>query len=186
MLYSSGFMAVSPKLDDTIRLKVMAALLKQGSVAPNIREIQKATGFHKATIKSSLEFLKKEGALRGFGPKINIRKFGYALEVLLILHLDTSQKSILDKFLAIAEKDSHVYRVSAILGSGNWNLIARFIYKDVESFHHELQKNYYDAIPGFYNLVKSRQIFYTAEPHYKIASRTDSIIHVILQERGID
>jgi len=179
-------MAVLPRIDDKIRLKILEAILKQGTVSPNIREIQKATDLHKATIKSSLDFLKKEGILLGFGPKINIRKFGYSLEVFLIMHLDTSQKNVFDKFLEKAKKDPHVYRISAILGSGNWNLITRYIYKDIESFHSELQKNYYDAIPGFYDLVKSRQIFYSTEPHYKFASRTNSIIEIIIKEKGLD
>lgn len=179
-------MAVSQKIDDKIRLKVLDALLKQGTVLPNLRQIQKATGFHKATIKSSLDFLKKQGLLQGFGPKVNVKRFGHSLEVFLILEVDTSQKKMFEKFLDVAKTDPHVYRVSAILGGGNWNLLAQFIYKDVESFHNELQKNYYDAIPGFYDLVKNRLIFYATEPYYKSTSRMNSIIEIIRHEKALD
>jgi len=179
-------MASSPKLDDSIRIKILEALLKGSTVQANIRQIQKETGFHKATIKSSLDFLKKEGILQGYGPKINVKRYGYNLEVFLFLEMDTSQKKVLEKFLDIAQKDKNLFRISAIMGSGNWNLLARFLYRDVESFHNELQKNYYDGIPGFYELVKNRQVFYATEPQYKSYSRTNSIIEVIKKEKGLD
>lgn len=178
-------LASLPKIDDKIRLAILQSLLKQGTVVPNIRQIQKATGFHKATIKSSLDFFRKEGLLQGFGPKIGAKRFGYSLEVFLFLQVDTSQKKIFEKFLEVAQKDPHLYRVSAVIGSGNWNLLLRFIYRDVESFHNELQKNYYDAIPGFYEIVKSRQFFYETEPRHKSSSRTDSIIKIIGEEKGL-
>jgi DNA-binding Lrp family transcriptional regulator len=178
-------MASAPKVDDEIRLKILEALLKAGTVAPNIRQIQKTTGFHKATIKGALDFLKKEGVLQGFGPKINMKKFGQSLEIFFFVQADTSQKKIFEKFLETAKDDPHLFRISAIIGSGNWNLLARFIYRDIESFHDELQKKYYDAIPGFYDLVKSRQVFYATEPQYKSSSRTDSIIQIIKKEKGL-
>ncbi|MBN1941538.1 MAG: Lrp/AsnC family transcriptional regulator [Candidatus Diapherotrites archaeon] len=184
--FNGVVVASSPKLDDEIRLKILEACLKQGSVSPNIRAIQRTTGFHKATIKTSLDFLKKKGLLQGFGPKITIKTFGYPLEVFLILQVDTSQTKTFEKFLEVAQKDSHLYRISPILGSGNWNLLIRFIYKDVESFHKDLQKRYYDTIPGFYDLVKSREIFYATEPHYKNSSRTNSILGIIKEEKGLE
>ena len=47
------------KVTDSTRIALLEALLKKSSVQPNIRQIQKHTDYHKATIKSSLEFLKK-------------------------------------------------------------------------------------------------------------------------------
>ena len=61
-------MAVVMKADDEIRLNILSALLKQGSVSPNIKQLQKHTGYHKATIKSSLDFLTKGGLINGYGP----------------------------------------------------------------------------------------------------------------------
>ena len=80
------------KIDDEIRLKVFEALLQDHSVSANIRQIQKLTGFHKATIKASLEFLKKNGVLKGFGPKIDFKKFGYSLEAIVLWQVDMSNK----------------------------------------------------------------------------------------------
>ncbi|MFH1255785.1 MAG: hypothetical protein V1494_00695, partial [Candidatus Diapherotrites archaeon] len=87
-------MGAEKKIDDEIRLNILSALLKKGSVTPNMRQIQRATGYHKATIKASLDFLSKQGVLEGFSPKINIRKFGYKLEAMVMLHADTSEKKV--------------------------------------------------------------------------------------------
>ena len=52
---TSDPVAVVMKVDDEVRLNILAALLRKGSVIPNIRQLQKYTGYHKATIKSSLD-----------------------------------------------------------------------------------------------------------------------------------
>ncbi len=86
------------KIDDEIRIKIMDALMKKRAVAPNIRQLKKYTGYHMATIKSSLDFLRKEGVLEGYGPKLNFRKFGYKLEAKTMFHIDTSEKKAFKKF----------------------------------------------------------------------------------------
>jgi DNA-binding Lrp family transcriptional regulator len=169
---------------DEIRLNILEALLKPNSVIPNIRQIKHHTGYHKATIKSSLDFLKKAEVLQGFGPKVNFRRLGYPLEVVTMLQADLSKESVFKKFLSIVEQDNHLYSLSAVIGSGNWNLIARHLYKDIESYHQQTQKNYYGAIPQIYELVRDRQIFFATEPHYKSASRTQSIINAIKKDKG--
>jgi len=65
-------------------------------------------------------------------------------------------------------------------------MLARHIYKDVESYHTNIQKNYYEKIPGLYELIKDKQVFYIAEPHYKNVSRTKSIVQIIKIEHGLD
>ena len=173
-------------LDDEIRIRILDALGKKNSVIPNIRQIKRHTGYHKATIKSSLDFMQEQGLLTGFGPKIDLRKLGYKLEVLSIAQVDFSKKETFEKMLAMNLKDPHVYRTSSLIGPGNWNFIAKHIYKDIESYHTWVKENYYDTIPEIHDFVKDRQIFYEVEPQYKGASRTDSIIALIKQEKGFD
>lgn len=172
-------------VDDEVRLNVLQVLLKKGAVVPNIRQIQKHTGYHKATIKASIDFLAKSKILEGFGPKINFRNFGYKLEVIALLQADISKKQLFEKFLNAAKNDPYVYRMASVIGSGNWNLLTRHIYKDIESYHLNEQKNYYESIPGFYDLIKDRQIFYATEPYYKNISRTNAIIEIIRKEKGL-
>ena len=88
------------KIDDEIRLNILEALLKDGVVSPNIRQIQKRTGYHKATIKSSIDFFKKEGLLSGFGPKIDFKKFGYKLEAVVLFQADLSDKKTFEKLIS--------------------------------------------------------------------------------------
>jgi len=173
------------QLTDEVRLNILEALLKKGSVVPNLRQIKRHTGYHLATIKASLDFLQKEGLLEGFGPKVNFRKLGHKLESIVLIQADLSEEKRLGKFLAASEKDPHLYRLSSIIGSGNWNLVARYIHRDVESFHKSEQENYFEKIPGIYNLIRDKDIFFTTGPHYKNESRTKSIIEIIKREKGL-
>ncbi|MEW6294794.1 MAG: hypothetical protein AB1467_00670 [Candidatus Diapherotrites archaeon] len=178
-------MVIQMRIDDEVRLKVLEALLKKGSVVPNLRQIKKQTGLHLATIKSSIDFLMKEGLLHGFGPRIDFRKFNLKVDAVELLQIDFSQKPLLDKFLKEIKGDDHLYRLSSIIGSGNLNILAQHIYSDIESFHHNTQKHYYE-IPGILRLIKDRQIFYTTEPYFKNESRTRSIINIIKKQRGME
>jgi DNA-binding Lrp family transcriptional regulator len=179
-------MAVVKKGDDEIRLKMLESLMKKRGICPNMREIQKETGYHKATIKSSIDFLEKEGFLSGYGPKINFRKFGYRLEVIEMLQMDKSKKELFSQYLKKAEKDPNLFRLSAIIGSGNLNIMASHVYRDVESYHQGMQSKYYEKIPNIYDLIKDRQIFYATEPLYKNASRTASVLDIIKTRKGIE
>ena len=174
------------RLDDEIRLKILSALLKQNSVSPNIRQLQRYTGYHKATIKSSLDFLSKEGLLMCFGPKFDFQKFGYRLEVLSFFQADLTQKGLFAKFLAEAKKDPNIYFLSGVVGSGNWNIMARHMYRDIESYHREVNAKYFEKIPGMHDLMKGREIFYVTEPFYKLASRTDSLVELVRKSKGVE
>ncbi|MAG21898.1 MAG: hypothetical protein CL943_01150 [Candidatus Diapherotrites archaeon] len=171
------------KVTDEIRINILNALLKIHSVQPNIRQIKKHTGYHKATIKSSLEFLKKEGVLQGYGPKVSFRKLGYNLEVLSFTQADLSEQKTFEKYMEIIGKDPHVYWVSSVVGNGNWNFLTRQVYRDIETFHAENQKRY-RSMPGFFDLVKDTQSFFSVEPIFKNTSRTKTIIELIKSGGG--
>lgn len=179
-------MATVMKLDDEIRLKILDALLKKRSVVPNIRQIQKYTGFHKATIKSSLDYLLKEGLLTGFGPKLDFKKLGYKLEVRAFFKADVSDQKAFNEVLEAVKSDANAPMLTSVIGSGNWNLMISHIYKDVESYHAGLNKKYYSKLAGIYSVIKDRQIFYLTDPVYKNESRTKSVIEIIKKEKGYD
>ncbi|MCD6478796.1 MAG: Lrp/AsnC family transcriptional regulator [Candidatus Diapherotrites archaeon] len=172
-------MVVKMSITDSTRVAVLEALLKQGSVRPNIKRIKQYTGFHKATIMSSLDFLEKAGLIQGYGPKINFRVLGYNLEVTMLLQADLSRKDAFNVFIERALQDPHLYWFSGMLGSGNWNLLTRHIYRDVESYRKHIESYYYETVPDIYDLIRDKQIFFTTEPIYKSASRTKSIIELI-------
>lgn len=172
------------KIDDETRVRVLEGLLAKGVVLPNVKQLQRQTGLHKATLKSSLHFLSKEGVLAGFGPKINFKRFGYGLEVISLLQVDLSESELFEAFVKQALNDPHFFGLSAVIGSGNWNLIARHFYKDIESFHKNEEENYFKKIPGLFKLIRDRQTFYVTEPHYKASSRTFSILETLKKEKG--
>ena len=171
-------MASQIRSTDKTRITILEVLLKKNAVQPNIRQIKKHSGFHKATIKSSLEFLEKESVLKGFGPKVDFRKLGYNLEVLTFLQVDLNRQKAFEKFIENLEKDKHIYWVSSIIGSGNWNILCRHIYRDVESYHSDWQKRYM-SISGYHDLIKDRQSFFSVEPIFKNESRTSSVIELV-------
>lgn len=179
-------MAVQMKVDDEVRLNILKALIEPGAVTPNMRHIQRRTGYHKATIKSSLDFLAKESLIKGFGPKMDFKKFGYTLEVLTLLHADLTRKKALSAFRAEVAKDPNIYLFSGIVGSGNWNMIARHIYRDIESYHRDMNENYFAKIFGVHDFIKAKETFYLAEPFYKLDSRVDSLVRIIRKSKGLD
>ncbi|MDO8634392.1 MAG: hypothetical protein Q7K34_03835 [archaeon] len=174
------------RIDDEIRLNIFEALLSENTVSPNIRQIQKHTGYHKATIKSSLDFLKKEGVLTGFGPKIDFKKFDYRLETVVLWQIDMSNRPVFQKIVETAKKDENLYRLSGIIGPHNWNFLSHHIYRDVESYHRDITKKYYESIPGVFDAIKDRQIIFETEPFYKAASRTEALIKIIRKHNGLD
>lgn len=179
-------MAQKMRVDDEIRLNILKVLMDKNCTQPNLRKIKSKSGYHLATIKSSLDFLNKEGIISGFGPKIAFWKLGYKLEAVELLQLDFSKKDLVEKYIDVAKKDPHVFALNSIMGSGNFNVVSFQFYEDVESYHKNLQENYVKKIPTYYEVVKDRQVFYITEPTFKRGSRTDSIIEIMRKKAGLD
>lgn len=174
------------KVNDEIRLNILKALLSKGATQPNLRRIKAKTKYHLATIKGSLDFLQKEGVLQGYGPKIAFWKLEYKLEAIELLQIDFSKKEGVEEFVKISNEDPHVYALSSIMGPGNYNVMSWQFYKDVESYHKNLQERYVTKMKSYYDVVKDRQVFYLTDPKYKKGSRTDSIIEIMRKNAGLD
>jgi DNA-binding Lrp family transcriptional regulator len=179
-------MAQKMKVDDEIRLNILKSLLNKGSTQPNLRRIKTKTKYHLATIKSSIDFLQNEGVLTGYGPKIAFWKLGYKLEAVELLQLNFSNKEAIDEYLKAVGDDPHVYYFGSIMGSGNFNVMSQQFYKDVESYHKNLQDRYVKKINNYYDIVKDRQVFYLTEPIFKRGSRTDSVIEILRHDAALD
>ena len=181
-----GWMSQKMKVDDEIRLNIMKALLDKNCTQPNLRRIKTKTKYHLATIKGSIDFLQKEGIITGYGPKIAFWKLGYKLEAIELLQLDFSKPALVDKYIEIMRNDPLVYGFHSIMGSGNFNVLSLQFYKDVESYHKNLQERYVKKIPDYYEIVKDRQVFYLTEPTFKRGSRTDSLVKLLLEDKAMD
>jgi DNA-binding Lrp family transcriptional regulator len=177
-------MASSMQIDDSIRLNILSALLEKGSVKPNLRQLKHATDYHKGTLMSSLQFLEREGIITGYGPKVDLHKLGYNLEVATLLQANLSKKDAFQKYIECTQQDPHVYRLSGMLGAGHWNMITRSLHTDVESYQKHIQNEYYSKLPEIYDLIEDRQIIFATEPVYKSVSRTNSLIQILKKAKG--
>lgn len=171
--------------NDEIRLNIIKAMIKKNCTQPNLKKIKKETGYHLATIKATIEYLKKENMLKGFGPKFMFDKLGYNLEVIEFFQLDLSKEKSFEKFIDTIEQDPHVYAVQTIMGSGNYNIAMFQFYRTIEEFQQNKEKNYYQKNPEFYDLIKDKQIFYLTNPTFKRGSRSDNVIDLLQEERGM-
>jgi DNA-binding Lrp family transcriptional regulator len=175
-------MASIMKIDDRIRLEILRALSQKNSLKAHLKQLKKNTKLHAATLKSSIEFLKKEGVLKGFGPKIDFRKFNLKLEATTLLQANLARKDLATEFFELVEKDPHTYWFSSVLSAGNYNLIQRQLFADVESYQKNLQKHYIEKMSDYFSFIKDKQVFFTTEPVYKAESRTEALIKIILGE----
>jgi DNA-binding Lrp family transcriptional regulator len=179
-------MAQKMKINDEIRLNILKAMLEKSCTQPNLRRIKLKTKYHLATIKSSIDFLQEKGILKGYGPKLAFWKLGYKLEAVELVQLDFSKEDKVQKYLDVVESDPHIYYFGSMMGSGNYNVISFQFYKDVESYHTNLQERYVKKIPDYYEVVKDRQVFYLTEPIFKRGSRTNSLIEILRKEAGVE
>lgn len=175
-------MTVIMKIDDKTRLKILQALNKKNAVKANLKQLKKETNFHIATIKGSIDFLTKKQVLIGFGPKIDFRKFNLKLEATTLLQADLSKKDSFNEFVNLVKKDPHTYWLSNVLSSGNFNLIQKQLFSDVEEYQKNLQKHYIEKMKDYFGFIKDKQVFFTTEPAYKAESRTETLIKIILGE----
>jgi DNA-binding Lrp family transcriptional regulator len=174
------------EVEDEIRLNILKSMLEKGVVQPNLLRIKSKTKYHLATIKSSIDFLEKSQVIVGFGPKISFSKLSFKIEIIELLQLDFSNQSLIEKYLSTLAKDTNVWEVHSIMGSGNFNIIVYRFHADVESYHKNLQEKYIKKIQNYYDVVKDKQVFYLTSPTYKKTSRTNSIISALLEKHGLN
>lgn len=173
-------MPIVRKVDDAVRIRVLEALLKPDSVAPNISRIQKYTGLNQATVRASLEFLEKN-ALGSYLPMIDMEKMGFGLEVITMYQFDGSDKEKTKKFMDEIGRDPHIFYCYGMAGSTNWNLVTRQMFRDVESYLESVQE-YYVRVPELYELVQDKMVFYVRRPVYKKMSHFEAVVGILKQE----
>ena len=100
-------MAVVKKINDSIRVKILDAMRKKGSVVPNVRQIQKITGFHRATIKSSIQFLEKENFITGYRPLLDPKVVGFNLNAMQYMQVNFSEKEKFKKYVFFANPNCY-------------------------------------------------------------------------------
>lgn len=179
-------MAVVKKINDSIRVKILSAMTQKGSIQPNIRNIKKITGLHRATIKSSIDFLEGEKFIQGYRPLLDPLIAGYNLRAYSFYQIDSLLKEKVLQFKENLEKDKSVISSSSIISDGDYNFGVNTLSKNIETFHNNLKNNYVYKIPNYYDLVKKSTHFYSTNPNFKIKNEIDILIDLLLEEQGLD
>jgi len=179
-------MAVIKKINDSIRVKILSAMTRKGAVVPNIRQIKKITGFHRATIKSSIDFLENEKFVLGYRPLLDPLVAGYNLKSSSYFQVDLSLKEKQKELLDILKKDNNVLSASQVISDGDFNIAISFLSKNIESFHNSLREKYVYKIPNYYDFIKKSSSYYLSSPIYKDKNEIDVLIDLLNEEQGTE
>lgn len=178
-------MAVVKKINDSLRVKILSSLTLKGCVVPNIRQIKRVTGFHRATIKASLDFLESEKFITGYRPLLDASKVGYNLRTNNFFQIDYNNKDQFKKIVDIIKKDNNVSHCSEVISDGDHNLAVRYISKNIEDHHSNLKKKYIYEIPNYYELIKNNSNFFLSGEVYKHKNEIDVLIDLLKEEKGV-
>ena len=173
------------EIDDEIRIRVMDALFKKGALSPNLKAIQRYTGYNKNTIRASLDFLKKQGIVEYYHPTVNLRALGFNLLPMAVLQVDVSQKKIVNKVEGKINKDPYIYGARKIISSGNWNILLMHLCRDIESYHKSIEDTYYKDIPKMDRCIRDKMIFYPTGHAWKRDSVSKTAVEILKKEKGI-
>lgn len=141
-------MAIVKKIVDPIRIKILTAMRKKGCVLPNVRQIKKVTGFHRATIKSSIDFFESEKFITGYRPLLDPKCVGYNLSANSYLQLDIANKDAYKKLLDVVAKDKSILQASEVISENNTNFATGYLSKNIEDYYNNIKNKYAHTIPN--------------------------------------
>jgi len=179
-------MAVIKEINDSIRVRILDAMTKKGCVIPNVRQIKKVTGFHRSTIKSSIDFLENQNFVTGYRPLLDPTLAGYKLASTTYLQINPSQKKNYNQLIDVVKKDNSVINFSEVVTDSNFNITLSFISKNIEAYHNNIREKYMLGIFNYYDFVKKSSSFYLSAPFYKRKNEVDVIIDLLKEEKAID
>jgi DNA-binding Lrp family transcriptional regulator len=179
-------MVAKMRYDDEVRVRIMDSLYKEGALVPNLKQIQKLTGYNKNTIKASLEFLKKAGVLRGFEPYMSIKALGFKLMPISVTLRDFFKKKVQQQVLERVLKDPNIFSYSEVMGPGKWNVMTMHVYRDITEYQQDVREKYETDIEGYYDFIKERLRFYKTGESWKDMPPARAAINVLKSEKRLN
>ena len=82
-------------------------------------------------------------------------------------------------------KDKNILSFSEVICEGNYNFAIIFLFKNIEEYHINFKKKYYETTPSLYETIKQKNNFYLSEPIYKKRNEIDTLIELLKEEKGI-
>ncbi|MFQ5620790.1 MAG: winged helix-turn-helix transcriptional regulator [Candidatus Nanoarchaeia archaeon] len=97
-------------------------------------QLSKRIGLSKNAVKYRIERLKREGVVKKFASVVNLRSLGLSTVAILFKFNDDvyENKAILDYFV------NHDYSSGVVTLSGQWDVFAEFVWKDINHLHNIL------------------------------------------------
>lgn len=176
----------SKKILDPIRIKILSSMRKPGVLVPNIRQLKKQTGFHRATIKSSIDLMEKQGLIKNYIPSLNSSVAGYGLRVWTFVQMDISNEKLTNNLKKIVTTIPNIYHCSEVITEKGYNIAIGYLAKNVEDYYNNIQRKYFLNYPEIYNNIKERTVFYLSEPTYVQKSHSSALIDILEREQGLD
>jgi len=176
----------SKKILDPIRIKILSSMRKPGVLIPNIRQLKKQTGFHRATIKSSIDLMEKQGLIKHYIPSLNATVAGYGLRVWTYLQFDISSEKTKNHLKKIITTMPNVYHCSEVITEKGYNVAIGYLAKNVEDYYNNIQRQYFLNYPEIYNYIKERTVYYLTDPTYVQKSHSSAVIDILEKEQGIE
>ncbi|MFA5745292.1 MAG: hypothetical protein WCX82_00810 [archaeon] len=176
----------SKKVIDPIRIKILSAMRKPGVLTPNIRQLKRHTGFHRATIKSSIDLMEKQKLIKHYIPSLNAEVAGYGLRVWTYLQVDISNEKVTNNLKKIITSMPNIYHCSEVITEKGYNIAIGYLAKSVEDYYNNVQRQYFLNYPDVYNHIKERTVFYLSNPTYIQKSHSSALIDILEKEQGIE
>jgi DNA-binding Lrp family transcriptional regulator len=178
-------MPETKKIVDSIRVKILSAMKQKGSITPNVRQIKKLTGFHRATIKSSIDFLENSKFINGYRPLLDSKVVGNKLVVWSFLNVDSSDKINFKEFLSALSSEPSLLHCSDVITDKGYNIGVAHLAKSVEEYYLNIQKKFFFNNPKLTDLIKQKTIFYLSDPLYNHKNEIDATIDILEKEVGL-
>jgi DNA-binding Lrp family transcriptional regulator len=171
------------------RKKLLDCFAEGITLKPNIKQIQKLTKFHAATIKSSLKFLEDEHILKGYAPSINFKSLGVNSLIFDFFTIDFSDIKKLNELKKIIENDENIFHAGAVYGDDTHNFMIMHAYTNVEEYNLNFRQKYFNN-KNILNFLKNRMTFFTTSSPLEAKGMWPSIstalLDILLKENGIE
>jgi len=178
-------MQEAKKTLDSIRTKILSAMRKKDVLYPNIRHLKRLTGFHRSTIKSSIEYLEKSGFITGYCPSLNPNVAGYGLRVWTFLQMDLSNDAVNKNFQKTITSIPNIYHCSEVITDKGYNTAIGYLAKNVEDYYNNIQRQYFTINPQVNNYIKERTVFYLTQPQHVQKNLSDTLVDILEKEQGL-
>lgn len=147
----------SKRTPKNINEKVFSYLESGECIKPNIRQINRITGIHSSTIKSTLDYFNANKIITKYSPGINFSKAKIKFFVFDFLDVDLTDVELVKALQEAVTKDKNLFHAGSIFANPYHNFIFIQAYNSMDSY----QKNFEDKYSAIAKISSNRETFFT-------------------------